>query len=454
MAPKKFNGFMMFVNEWREKTAEGRAVSLPQAISKCGETWKNMNTQQRGPYNKMAKNAEVSARCQVERLNCHGQSLSALEREEMEAAERELNMKRTTERIVLAGKKRHDLENTKFIFAAFNYFTKSMTNDIYIPAEFSACQFSLKSGICSMYSSHIDPGQLIFGQGSETMHHTKHTHQLPLPPNAMGESDIGRLYANIVEYLRACNPDAKPNDPLVVFATPEFMPIVKGCFRYLESDSEEPLATIHIYDIQYLLYVLKLEVLDSVDIRNVTVNRTATDSLFINDYFCYHLGISCQYHEDIDRCQYCTQSIISRWCYVFSDFMCGDLAITPLPGKHMPPKQEPKFRVSNPGNESVNSSRISSNFSKTTNKSTGKVSNDTFTSGQSIVKHEIFDHSAFSADLNAAKDFPSLGGRKPKPNRNPMGKDLAPGDPRRAWNVPASKYRVKDFEDSFKMPPS
>lgn len=53
-----------------------------------------------------------------------------------------------------------DLENTKFIFAAFNYFTKSITNDIYIPAEFSACQFSLKSGICSIYSSHIDPGEL------------------------------------------------------------------------------------------------------------------------------------------------------------------------------------------------------------------------------------------------------------------------------------------------------
>lgn len=126
------------------------------------------------------------------------------------------------------------------------------------------------------------------------MHHTKHTHQLPLPPNAMGESNIGRLYANIVEYLRKCNPDAKPNDPIVVFATPELMPVVKGCFRYLESDSEESLATIHIYDVQYLMYVLKLEVLDSVDIKNVTVNRIATDNLFINDFFCYHLGIACQ----------------------------------------------------------------------------------------------------------------------------------------------------------------
>lgn len=118
--------------------------------------------------------------------------------------------------------------------------------------------------------------------------------------------------------------------------------------------------------------------------------------------------------------------------------MCGDLAITPLPGKHMPPKQEPKFHVSSPDNVSVSSSRITSNSS----------------SKQPLVKHEIFDHSAFSADLNAAEDFPTLGGRKPKPNRNPMGKNLAPGDPRCAYNVPASKCNAKDLEDSFKMRPS
>lgn len=119
------------------------------------------------------------------------------------------------------------------------------------------------------------------------------THQLPLPPNALGESDIGRLYANIVEYLRSCNSDANPNS-FVVFTSTELMDVVKGCFRYLESDSEEPLATIHIYDIQYLLYVLKKEVMDVADLPSEKINKSITDNLFINDFFEYHAGISCQ----------------------------------------------------------------------------------------------------------------------------------------------------------------
>lgn len=54
-----------------------------------------------------AKDADVTARSKVERLNCHGQPLSVVKREEMEAAEREMRMKRTTERMVLDGKEQH-----------------------------------------------------------------------------------------------------------------------------------------------------------------------------------------------------------------------------------------------------------------------------------------------------------------------------------------------------------
>lgn len=54
-----------------------------------------------------------------------------------------------------------ELEDEPFIFVAFNYFTKTISNDIYIPAEFAACQFSLKSGKTSIYSSHINPGELL-----------------------------------------------------------------------------------------------------------------------------------------------------------------------------------------------------------------------------------------------------------------------------------------------------
>lgn len=66
-----------------------------------------MNAQQRGPYNKMAKDNDIASQVEVERLNCHGKPLSSVAREEKEAAERELNMKRATERIVRTGRERH-----------------------------------------------------------------------------------------------------------------------------------------------------------------------------------------------------------------------------------------------------------------------------------------------------------------------------------------------------------
>jgi len=66
-----------------------------------------MNDQQRGPYVSNAKNANVLAQVKVEPRNCYGQAISAVEREEREGAEQEMQMKRSIERIVLNGKKQH-----------------------------------------------------------------------------------------------------------------------------------------------------------------------------------------------------------------------------------------------------------------------------------------------------------------------------------------------------------
>jgi len=39
MAPKKHSGFMMFVTEWRNRNAEGRRMTIPQAVAHCGGIW-------------------------------------------------------------------------------------------------------------------------------------------------------------------------------------------------------------------------------------------------------------------------------------------------------------------------------------------------------------------------------------------------------------------------------
>lgn len=39
MPPKKANGFMMFVNEWRNSNSEGRRMTITQAVDHCGKLW-------------------------------------------------------------------------------------------------------------------------------------------------------------------------------------------------------------------------------------------------------------------------------------------------------------------------------------------------------------------------------------------------------------------------------
>lgn len=113
----------------------------------------------------------------------------------------------------------------------------------------------------------------------------------------MGDSDMGRLYSNIVEYLRGLNPSDEDGDekkPLVVFTCTNLIPVVKGCFKYLACDSASTSDPIQVYDIQYLFYVLKKEVRDMADLPHDNISKCITDNIFLNDFFEYQAGISCQ----------------------------------------------------------------------------------------------------------------------------------------------------------------
>ncbi|XP_022219724.2 protein maelstrom 2 [Drosophila obscura] len=426
MAPKKHNGFMAFVSDWRVNNHEGRALTISEAVTKCGILWKNMSEQERGPYNSMAKNSNVLERAaKKERLTCLGDAVSKIEMEKNEAINAELQMKRKIERIILNAKNsiEKELEDEEFVFVSFNYFTKALTGDIYVPAEFSACRYSLKGGISSNYSSMINPGHIIFGQYSDAQHHSLTTHKLPLPPKAMGETNMGRLYIDILNWLSMSNDQEDQqydHDPIIVYTTPALMPVVKSCFRYLgcEAETDKDARKIVVYDIFHLFHTLKKNVLDMAGVPNEHINFHVTTNFFTKDFFEFTADIACDYHEEIDRSKYCTKSMVMRWGFIFSDYICADLAIPLKPGKHIPPKVKPNYTVT-PGD-------CSSNFDE--------VSLDSFYSAPSQIKKEIGsrdlsptssrqsvsssyvprDHTIYDGELSNDGEFPSLGGRRPK----------------------------------------
>ncbi|EDV52785.1 protein maelstrom [Drosophila erecta] len=452
MAPKKHSAFMVFVTEWRNHNVEGRRMTLPQAVSHCGTIWEKMTAQQRGPYQSGAKDADVADRAKRERLNCHGQGIAQVDQVQKEAAESLMHMKRSTERLVINAKKSHDLENAKFVFATFNYFTKALTTDVYVPAEFAACEYSLKEGIRSIYSSMIDPGQIIFGQGSDALHHSSTTHDLPLPPNALGEKNMAKLYRNIIDYLTKCQGGDKP---LIVFTPAENIAMVKSCFRYLEceDDSKDGGRTIQVFDIEYLLFILKKEVMDVADLNDEKINKFVTDAFFKKDFFEFTAGIACQYHEDNDRTKYCTQSMVTRWAYTFSDFMCGDLAITVQPGKHIPAHTKPNYRIiSSDASSLAHESSFDSFYSlpgsrvKKENQSEDVLLSSSRPSVESS-SYTPTDHTAFTADLSKLCEFPSLGMRNSSKHR---GLDVSAQRERNAgaWNLPTHSRSIQKFSDN------
>ncbi|KAH8364048.1 hypothetical protein KR084_001917 [Drosophila pseudotakahashii] len=466
MAPKKHSGFMMFVTEWKDRNAEGRRMSIAQAVSHCGGIWEvgsslpsrstwnqrssfqKMTPQQRGPYNSGAKDADVMERAKRERLNCYGQGIAQVDQAQREAQESVMHMKRTIERMVMDTRRSHDLENAKFIFAAFNYFTKAWTTDVYQPAEFAACEYSLKEGIRSIYSTMIDPGELFFGQGCDAQHHCSTTHNLPLFPNALGEKDMDKLYRNIVEYLTKCQGDK----PLIVFTLKENIPMVKSCFRYLGCTDGQ---IIQVFDILYLFFILKKEVQHIANLRDENINKFVTDAFFNKDFFEFTPQIACQFHEENDRTKYCTQSQVTRWAYTFSDFLCGDLAITVQPGKHIPPKTKPNYRVVSPDASSLAQESSFDSFYSLPG-SRVKKENQSRDISPSSSRHSVSsssyaptDHTAFTADLNEVGEFPSLGGHNPS-GRRPLA-DNAPTQRERsagAWSLPAHSRPLEKFTDT------
>nr|XP_036671525.1 protein maelstrom-like [Drosophila suzukii] len=434
MAPKKISAFMLFVTEWRKTNDGGFEMTIDQAVAHCSEIWKEMTTLERGPYCSKAKDANGMNGNRVERLNCYGHPVTHVEQDKRQVEDRENLQKRTIERMVMDAKNSDDLENAKFVLVAFNVFTEDVIHDVYVPAEFSACEFSLKDGVRSVYSTLIAPDSLIFGHASDAIHHAATTHELPLPPRALGDRKMLNVFRNILEYLKKCQWD----DRFVVFTPSKGIPMVTKCFSYLGEGCGVEL--IKVLDLHYLFFMLKKVVMDVAGFPDPGINKHVTDMIFKRDTFDLAPEIACQYHEEIDRTKYCTQSMVTRWAYTFCDYMCGNLAIALQPGKHKPLSNEPNPDAS----ISIEAfwQEIQSQDTEMTSTSRPFVASST---------HDPTDHTAFASDLKEERESPRLGRRFARGRRTSGGsRDTTLRDP--FYSPSGSRFRQEILSQDTETP--
>lgn len=336
---KKTNGFMVFTFEWKEKY--GRHMSLSQATTESGKIWANMTSQQRGPYNEKARNERIAVKNENAKLTCTGIPIQQIEKEKLEQEQNVRTVKKNIDKIVRDSLKRNELAEQKYFFVMVNYFTKTLQGGVYLPAEISLCRFSLKDGISHKFHSFVNPGVNIYGHTYEAQQHSDTTHQLPLPPNAMGEKQLGKLYNMILHFIR---PDDGEDYP-PVFTNAESMQIVESAISFIKADAGANKVDLKIYPIQYLFFSLKEATCEVGDVEK-PASIFVTDAYFDRDVFEYMVGIACDFHEKKDKSNYCTLSCVTRWCYMFSEYMTSDLAIKCIPGRHLPSNTKMESSVS------------------------------------------------------------------------------------------------------------
>lgn len=389
---------MTFTFEWKAKY--GRNCSLSEATTEAGKLWANMDAQQRGPYHQKAKQDKVELRCNKEKLTCTGRPITQMEREKVDQETKERLMKRDIETTVSKSVKRDELEHQTYYFIMVNYFTKTLKGGVYVPAELSICEYSLKEGVMRIYETLINPGVNIYGHQFEAQHHSETTHNLPLPPNALGEKNLGSIYNDVLNFIR----DESSNDYPPIYTHRDGIHIVESVLDFLKADVGANNIDLNIYPIQYLFYIMK-EATCEVGELEKPKSFYITDAYFERDFFEYQIGIACQFHEDIDKSKYCTQSCVTRWGFMFSDYMCRDIAIPLRPGRHCP-KNTNLHAIITPAPSTCADTESFISMGTTASYATKAVASS---------KIYYDDQKPMGSDVSKAtytNDFPSLGARK------------------------------------------
>ncbi|XP_037935532.1 protein maelstrom 1-like [Teleopsis dalmanni] len=338
----KPNGFMVFTMEWKQR--HGHGMSIAEATAMCGKKWEDMDEEARKPYQTKAKKQRETSKAKPKQEPCcnTGDPLSVLLKEKEERENYVQQTKRNIESIVKKSQRSDRFTTDCYVVIAVNYFSKSLNGNIYVPAEISLAEFSLKRGIIKTYHTHVNPGVSMYGHQYDAQLHADETHKLPLPPDAIGERNLANIYNEILKFAE----DKENGGYRPLYVRQEHIPIAKSVVEFLQIDSDVNEIKFKIYPVQYLFYLMKETACKIGELSPPSIIES--NAFFERDYFEYHTGISCEYHENIDRSIHCTQSVVVRSCYMFCDYMCEDVAVDIIPGRHIPIKQKIDMKIIEP----------------------------------------------------------------------------------------------------------
>uniref|UniRef100_A0A1Q3EZN9 HMG box domain-containing protein n=1 Tax=Culex tarsalis TaxID=7177 RepID=A0A1Q3EZN9_CULTA len=339
MAPRKHNKnrqpkgpYYFFMMEYKKKKeAEGytfRGGSF-ELQSKASPHWNKMTMEEREPYQKMAQQHREFLRQNGERYTSQGIPLSVVEAEQKAKEMKADTIKNTISGMLDAGVASNELEKVEFFFISFAYFVVT-SNGTYIPAEMGLVRYSLRDGVKDRLHMFIDPGKLPLGFSYDAKVHSESDHQLPIPPDAMGEKDNDEIVLRLFNFLS----QGEKMPPLFTETTEIKMVenILKGILTQANMDEN----TLLVCPLSELFYQLKRATESfGMDIKTFPSVHIA-QAIIQKDVYEYTKDIACDFHEEKGNGKYCPLSKCVRWAFIISDSCCLDLSIEMKPGRHLP----------------------------------------------------------------------------------------------------------------------
>lgn len=324
--------YYFFMMEYKKKKeAEGYTFrgGSHELQLKASPHWNSMTMEEREPYQKMAQQHRDFLRSNGEKYTSQGIPLSVVEAEQKAKQQKADLIKETISGMLDAGVANNELEKVEFFFISFAYFVVT-TNGTYIPAEMGVVRYSLRDGVKDKLHMLIDPGKLPLGFSYDAKVHSESDHQLPIPPDAMGEKDNDEIVLRLFNFLS----QGEKMPPLFTETTEIRMVenILKGILTQANMDEN----TLLVCPLSELFYQLKRATESfGMDIKTFPSVHIA-QAIIQKDVYEYTKDISCEFHEEKGNGKYCPLSKCVRWAFIISDSCCLDLSIEMKPGRHLP----------------------------------------------------------------------------------------------------------------------
>lgn len=327
--------FFFFMLEFRRREeSRGKSFTggMDQVMQEAGPSWNRLKDAERQVYKDQAAAYKNQPKQNYgEKYTAQGVPYSQVALEKQDLLKKQRTIGLSISEMIETAVHNNMLEKMQMYFISVNHFCKTST-DVFIPAELAMVRYNLETGVQAKLHELMNPVKLPLGMALEAKQYSEETHDLPLPPNAMGETDFDNVLQNILNFTDYNN---KAQKQFPVITDEKQVPVVESFLAQCYEDSKIDYQFLVIPLGEFFFHLKRATEKYGLDICTFP-SKTIADILLKKDTYEYTSGIACDFHEKQGNTRFCALSKAVRWTYTLSDNCCMDLSIDMIAGCHLP----------------------------------------------------------------------------------------------------------------------